>query len=84
MLHFFVCGLLNKESVLCIALLLAVISSFAIPIDKEYINYIDYRVLVLLFSLMTVMAGLQSLGIFEKLSYALLKYVKSTRGLTFF
>jgi Na+/H+ antiporter NhaD/arsenite permease-like protein len=31
---------------------------------------------------MTVMSGLQSLGIFEKLSYALLKYVKSTRSLT--
>jgi len=73
---------IKKESVLCIALLLAIISSFIVPIDAEYINYIDFRVLVLLFALMTVMSGLQSLGIFEKLSYSLLKYVKSTRGLT--
>lgn len=73
---------IKKESVLCIALLLAIISSFIVPIDAEYISYIDFRVLVLLFSLMTVMSGLQSLGIFEKLSYALLKYVKSTRSLT--
>lgn len=73
---------IKKESVLCIALLLAIISSFIVPLDAEYINYIDFRVLVLLFTLMTVMSGLQSLGIFEKLSYALLKYVKSTRGLT--
>lgn len=73
---------LKKETVLCIAFLLAVVSSFIIPIDAQYIEYMDFRVLVLLFALMTVMSGLQSLGIFEKLSYALLKYVKSTRSLT--
>ena len=73
---------LKKETVLCIAFLLAVVSAFIVPIDTQYIEYMDFRVLVLLFTLMTVMSGLQSLGIFEKLSYALLKYVKSTRSLT--
>ena len=73
---------LKKETVLCIAFLLAVISAFIVPVDAQYIEYMDFRVLVLLFALMTVMSGLQSLGIFEKLSYALLKYVKSTRSLT--
>lgn len=73
---------LKKETVLCIAFLLAVISAFIVPADAQYIEYMDFRVLVLLFALMTVMSGLQSLGIFEKLSYSLLKYVKSTRGLT--
>lgn len=73
---------IKKEAVLSIAFILAVASSFIVPIDKEYIGYIDFRVLVLLFSLMTVMSGLQSLGIFEKLSFWLLKYVKSIRGLT--
>ena len=73
---------LKKEAVLCIAFLLAVISTFIVPVDSQYIEYMDFRVLVLLFALMTVMSGLQSLGIFEKLSYSLLKYVKSTRSLT--
>lgn len=73
---------LKKETVLCIAFLLAVISAFIVPVDAQYIEYMDFRVLVLLFALMTVMSGLQSLGIFEKLSYSLLKYVKSTRSLT--
>ena len=73
---------LKKETVLCIAFLLAVISAFIVPIDSQYISYMDFRVLVLLFALMTVMSGLQSLGIFEKLSYALLKYVNSIRSLT--
>ena len=73
---------LKKETVLCIAFLLAVISAFIVPVDSQYIEYMDFRVLVLLFALMTVMSGLQSLGIFEKLSYSLIKYVKSTRSLT--
>lgn len=73
---------LKKETVLSIAFLLAVVSAFIVPIDAQYITYMDFRVLVLLFALMTVMSGLQSLGIFEKLSYALLKYVKSIRSLT--
>lgn len=73
---------LKKETVLCIAFILAVISAFIVPVDSQYIEYMDFRVLVLLFALMTVMSGLQSLGIFEKLSYSLLKYVKSTRSLT--
>ena len=64
---------IKKETVFCIAFLLAVVSSFIIPVDKAYVNYLNFRVLVLLFSLMTVMAGLQALGFFEKLSYALLK-----------
>ena len=73
---------IKKETVFCIAFLLAVVSSFIILVDKAYVNYLNFRVLVLLFSLMTVMAGLQALGFFEKLSYALLKYVKSMRSLT--
>ena len=72
----------KKETVLSIAFLMAIISAFIVPIDAQYIGYMDFRVLVLLFTLMAVMGGLQSLGIFEKLSYALLKYVKSTRSLT--
>ncbi len=74
--------LLKKETVLSIAFLLAVISAFIVPVDSQYIEYMDFRVLVLLFALMTVMSGLQSLGIFEKISYALLKYVKNIRSLT--
>ena len=57
----------KRETILCIAFILAVISSFLVPADREYINYIDFRVLVLLFSLMSVMSGLQTLGVFEKL-----------------
>lgn len=49
----------KKETVLTAAMVLAVLSAVMIPPDKEYIGYIDFRTLAILFCLMTVMAGLQ-------------------------
>ena len=67
---------LKKEAVLCIAIILAVISAFAVPPDKEYIGYIDFRTLAILFCLMSVMAGLQKLGLFQMIAERLLAKVK--------
>lgn len=74
---------IKGETVLAVAALLALLSLFFVLPDKEYINYIDYRVLGLLFSLMVVMAGLQELGFFQKIASAILKKVKDYRGLCF-
>lgn len=49
----------QKEPVLSIATCLAIISAFFVPPDAEYLGYIDFRTLAILFSLMTVMAGLR-------------------------
>ncbi len=67
----------QKETVLCIALVLAVLSSFVILPDKEYIDYIDFRTLAILFCLMSVMAGLQKLGIFRMIAEGMLCKVGS-------
>ena len=56
----------KKETVLIVAMLLAVISAFFVTPDKAYASYIDFRTLGLLFSLMTVTEGCKGLGIFEK------------------
>ena len=72
---------IRKESVLSIAGLLAVLSSCLVPPSAEYLNYVDYRVLALLFSLMLVVAGLQSIGTFQYLGQYLLSGVKSLRRL---
>ena len=71
----------KKETVLCIAAVLAVISAFLVPPSKEYTDYIDFRVLALLFCLMLVVSGLQSIGVFDSLAQRLLKKVKNTRQL---
>lgn len=75
--------LLKEESVLCIAAVLAVTSCFFITPDRKYWNYIDFRTLALLFCLMTVMAGLQNMGVFETIARRLVKRIKSVRGLCF-
>lgn len=69
---------IKKETVLCIAVLLAAASAFVVPPDKEYLDYIDYRTLAILFCLMSVMAGLQKLGLFQMIAEKLLTKVKSS------
>lgn len=72
---------LKKETVLCIALALAAGSAFLVPPDREYFGYIDFRTLAILFCLMSVMAGLQKIGVFKRIARRLLASVKSGRGL---
>lgn len=76
-----VVGFIKKEAVLCIALLLALISAFVTPPDREYTGYIDFRTLAILFCLMSVMAGLQKIGLFRRIAQGLLGRVKSCRSL---
>lgn len=72
---------IKKEAVLCAAGLLAVISAFIVPPSAAYLKYIDYRVLALLFGLMLVVAGFQSIGFFRYLGDRLLAKASCTRHL---
>ncbi len=72
---------LKRETVLSIALLLAVFSSFFVPPDERYMEYIDFRTLAILFCLMAVMAGLRNIGLFERIARGLLGKMKSVLGL---
>ena len=73
----------KKEAVLSVAVILAVVSSFLVHPDKEYLGYIDFRTLAILFCLMAVMAGLQQIGLFGYVAEKLLKLVKHVRGIIF-
>ena len=72
---------IKRETVLSVAWLLAFLSMFLIPPDQTYLGYVDFHTLGLLFSLMTVMAGLQGLGLFRHLGEALLNRTRTTRQL---
>lgn len=76
MLEFF-----KKETVLCVALFLAVTSMFFVPPDEDYLEYIDFRTLAILFCLMCVMAGLQKIGVFNRIAEKLLGRVRSGSSL---
>ncbi len=72
---------IKSEAVLIISFALAVVSLFWVAPDKEYISYIDFKTLSLLFCLMAVMAGLNSLGLFSLCAKKLLAKVKSSKGI---
>lgn len=65
----------RQETVLCAALVLAVISMLFVHPDWEYTSYVDFRTLAILFCLMSVMAGLQKCGVFQLVAQALLRRV---------
>ena len=72
---------LQQETVLSIAWILAIFSMFIVTPDKNYIGYIDWETLGLLFSLMIVMEGLKSMNVFRVLGEELLKRVSTQRSL---
>lgn len=61
----------KSQTVLAVAGLAAIISMFFVPPCAAYIEYIDFRTLALLFSLMTVVAGLSELGLFSRMAQVL-------------
>ena len=77
-----VLGFIKGEVVLVISLFLAIASCFVVLPSKDYIEYIDFKTLVLLFSLMAVTSGLGRMGVFRVLAEKMLKYVKSFRMLS--
>lgn len=66
---------IKKETVLSIAILLAVSSVILVHPDRQYVDYIDYRTLGILFSLMAVVAGMRELGLFDWFAGILLRKV---------
>lgn len=74
-------SILNKDKVLSIAVALAVLSSFAVRPDSGYIDYIDFRTLAILFSLMLVMEGIRKTGFFDRMAKHLISKAGSIRQL---
>lgn len=72
--------LIKNDTVLFIATILAIVSSFIVHPDLEYIGYINYRVLAILLGLMIVMAGFKRMGVFTFVARGLLKLTKSVHS----
>ena len=73
---------LKKETVLCVAAILAIVSAFFVPPSMNYIEYIDLKTISLLFCLMAVMAGLREIGVFSALANSLLVRTKNFRSVS--
>ena len=75
-------GALRREPVLCAAAVCALLSMLLTPPSAAYLGYIDFRVLVLLFCLMAVVAGFQLCGVFAVLAQRLLAGERRMRFVT--
>lgn len=75
---------LKKEAVLSISTIFALLSMVIEPPSANYIKYIDFRVLALLFCLMVVVAGFQECGLFIIAARKLLSGRNNLRRLSWF
>ncbi|MGI5893035.1 MAG: SLC13 family permease [Candidatus Merdivicinus sp.] len=58
----------KSEPVLVISGILAILSMFAVPPSSNYLGYIDFRTLGILFCLMAAVAGLTGAGLFDAIA----------------
>lgn len=72
---------LKKETVFSIAIIMAVVSAFLVPPSAKYIDYLDFKVLTLLFNLMLIVAGIKEQWIFRRIAEKLTLNAKSSKPL---
>ena len=80
-------GFLNffkNETIFCISLILAIVSCFFVLPSIDYLNYINWETIILLFVIMVFVEILKNLSVFEIFVRKLLNKVKNTRGLVLF
>ena len=70
---------IKKNAVMCIALLAAIITSFIVPPDKEYLGYFDYKTLTCLFSVLAVVCALKNINFFYMLARRVVQVFKNAR-----
>lgn len=72
---------IKSQPVLTASFLAAVVTMFIIRPDSAYAGYVNTTVLIQLFSLMTAVAGLRSIGIFERITDIMLEKAGTIRKL---
>lgn len=70
---------LKKETVFSVAALMAIISMFFVRPSMKYLEYIDFRVLSILFCLMLLVAALREQWIFRRLAESLTKHISGSK-----
>ncbi len=73
--------ILHEETVLVISATAAILSSCFVRPSENYLSYINFRVLVLLFCLMLVVAGFQKIGVLGVLAQRMTAGMKNTKAL---
>lgn len=75
----YITAFVKKNAVMCIALIAAVITSFIIPPDNEYVGYFDYKTLTCLFCVLAVVCALKNINFFYMLARKVVQLFKTVR-----
>ncbi len=70
---------IKKNAVMLIALVAALITSFIVPPDKEYLGYFDYKTLTCLFCVLAVVCALKNIRFFYMLARKIVELFKTAR-----
>lgn len=74
-------GYFRRDVVLTVSLCLAVLSCLVVPPGPAYIGYIDFNTLIILFSLMLIIEGLQQQNFLQYIAFQLLRRVDTVKAL---
>ena len=69
----------KKNAVVCIAFMAAVLTSFLVPPDREYVGYFDLKTLTCLFCVLAVVCALKNINFFYMLARKVVQLFKTAR-----
>ena len=74
-----VAGFLKANAVVLIAAFAALVTSFIVPPDGEYLGYFDFKTLTCLFCVLAVVCALRNIRFFYTLAKAIIRKFKNTK-----
>ena len=72
-------GFIKKNVVMTIAFFAALVTSFIVPVDKEYAGYFDFKTLTCLFCVLAVVSALKNVNFFYMLAKKIVRMFETTR-----
>ncbi len=73
-------GFFKKNTVVCIAFFAALLTSFIVPPDKNYLGYFDLKTLTCLFCVLSVVCALKNINFFYMLARRVVIVFKTARN----
>ncbi len=69
----------KSNVVMLVAMVAAIVTMFFVPIDKEYLSYIDYKTLTCLFCTLAVVCALKNIRFFYITAHSIVRVFKTAR-----
>ena len=70
---------LKQNAVLTVAMTAALLTTFAVPVDREYLGYFDLKTLTCLFCVLAVVCALKNIRFFYTLAQKIVRVFKTAR-----